>query len=220
MARPAHQLVTLSGVFGSAAAPVEQWSFGLRFLQNRWDTGDVALPTAIANAWGTSLAPLFSTSIVLTKVRAASVDATGHVGRLSSGAYMQADWNGQKSGTATQPNPYPPQVAVCVSLVTPRPDATGKGRVFLPQVSYNLNATDYRLGASTAQLVADGFKAFHAAVAAYNPANAGFSGNPGAQVVSSKGYASPVVSFRVGRALDTMRSRRNDLQEGYVQANV
>lgn len=218
MARPAHQLVTLSGYFGAVNAPVEQWSFGLRFLDNRWDTTDAALPLAVKTAWLTNLAPLHGSSVHLSKVRAASVDALGHVKRLPSGAYNQVDWNGEAVGSGAQTQPFPPQVAVCVSLVSPRADSSGKGRVFLPFTIHQLVVGELRITSANAQAIADAFKAFHTAVAGYNPAGTSFTGAPGTHVVSSKGYASPVSTFRVGRSLDTMRSRRADLLEGYVTA--
>jgi hypothetical protein len=48
----------------------------------------------------------------------------------------------------------------------------------------------------------------------------GSIGFGGVVVASSKGYLSGVTGVKVGRAVDTIRSRRSDLPEGYIAVAV
>lgn len=218
MPRPAHQLVTFSGVMGAVSAPIEQWSFGLRFPDLRYDSGSQTTVDAMANAFS-SLQPIFSNLTTLTKTRVASVGADGKVKQTSGGSFLQKDSIIQKAGTGAATTFIPPQCAVVVSLGTPRQGTSGKGRIYLPQTIHAISSSDYRISAAHAQAIADAAKAFLNALAAIDAA--AFSGDEkGAHVVSTKGFMSPVRNVRVGRAIDTLRSRRRDVPEGYVSATL
>jgi hypothetical protein len=106
---------------------------------------------------------------------------------------------------------HPPQVAHAVSLVTERRGPTGKGRFYLPMPVAPL----------TSDLVID--DAHRDAVAGSCQTWLNDLGNePGTDVLglavvvaSTKGYNTLVTGVRVGKALDTIRTRRNALAESY-----
>lgn len=212
MAKPAHTRVTFTGVVGTAAAPLERWAFGLNFPHDAIP-GDATAIVAdgvasdCATAYGTYINLGMGNDIELTGVKVSRIAATGLVERRGDGSLIQGEWAGDYEGLAAPKN-YPLQTALCVSLVTSRAGATGKGRFFLPFPSYDL-ASDKRLTeADATDFLTNGVKPFVnelATILTYAP-----------QVVSSKGYMSEVTGLRLGRVPDTMRSRREDLAEGYV----
>jgi hypothetical protein len=107
-------------------------------------------------------------------------------------------------------------VALAVSLNTPRRGPSGKGRFFLPMPAVTINPGNLEISAADAQGVAD------SAAQWLND----LGNEPGvdvlglaAVVASTKGYNTRVSSVRVGRVLDTIRTRRRSLKEAYG-ANV
>lgn len=223
MARPAHMLVTFSGIQGTQAAPLDIWTFGVRFQSNRWNP-DAAAAAAFAGHYATHLAPLFTTRVRLQKVRVAQIGALGHVDRDSSGAYMQGDaivdTPGSTALSSAAQGLYPPQTSLVISLGSARAGATGKGRFFLPAPADQINATDLRLSSSQVTALGNSVKSFLNAMGSWNPANTTFGSWGGPAVVSSKGYVSQVTNVRVGRSLDTLRSRRSAMVEGYVTVQL
>ena len=112
------------------------------------------------------------------------------------------------SGTA---NPYP-QLALAVTLTTALLRGKGSvGRIFLPYFTHPVG-TDGRISASHAEMVRGTSVTFLNAVNAQAPGKIAVFGQTGA------GTVRPVTGVRVGRVVDTMRSRRRNLQEGYVLA--
>lgn len=108
---------------------------------------------------------------------------------------------------------FPPfQIAVAVSLVTARRGATGRGRFYLPLPvvamdfsTGGMSVTDQNAINQSAQQFLEGL--------GNEP---GFDvGDVRPAVISSRGYASIVTGVRVGRVLDTIRSRRAQLDESY-----
>lgn len=156
-------------------------------------------------------------AVRLQRVRVAQIDAGGLVDQDNGGAYNQGDYLTDLAGTGGSAV-YPLQTSLCVSLRTNRSGPTGKGRFFLPMPTYQINGTDFRL--SNADVATAGGRAVSLlkGVGVVLSSTATTSSG-GAQVVSSKGYMSDVVGVRVGRVLDTMRSRRSDLPEGYVDTD-
>lgn len=212
MAKPAHTRVVFEGVTGTVAAPIERWAFGVNFPREALDedgnqTVDDALAASVKQAYADNIASLMKPDTILTQVKVIRVGADGKVEHRADGSYAQGVWIGSVVGTLAGGPEMPLQTALCVSLKTLRSGATGKGRFFLPFPGYSLQ-TDKRLSsvnANAVSIVATEFLNDLAVVMTYAP-----------QVVSSKGYMSEVVATRVGRAPDTMRSRREDLVEGYI----
>lgn len=212
MAKPAHTRVTVSGVIGTTAAPVEHWSFNLNFPAAALasDATDAAADTkagAVRSAMSNLIVNNFGSDVIVNEVRVAAVDATGHVYQRADGTYVQGIETAELAGSMAK-QPMPLQTALCVSLGTNRAGPTGKGRFFLPWPALSINATTKTLDAGQV----DAF------IALVKTAVEGIQTAMGAQlqVVSSKGYMSEVTSLRIGRAPDTMRSRREDVPEGYV----
>lgn len=212
MAKPAHTRVTFSGLIGTAAAAVEQWSFNLCFPSTA--TGAAATLASLqdkadlANGkWSNEMASVMPSDVVLNKVRVAHVGDDGHVTKRADGSYVQADGIASVAGTQAK-QPMPLQTALCVSLNTGRAGPTGKGRFFLPWPALSLDMTDKRLPVAQVEGFIDNVQAW------LNTTQTAMG--EGLVVVSSKGYISEVVSVRIGRAPDTMRSRREDAPEGYI----
>ncbi len=109
----------------------------------------------------------------------------------------------------------PPQSALVVSLNTDRRGRTGRGRFYLPMPGCDITPDTLQIGEGNR----DGIQASAAAFLS-NIMNA-----PGLDVLdlrvvvaSTKGYNSTVTGVRVGKVLDTVRSRRRQLQETYDPA--
>lgn len=212
MAKPAHTRVTFEGVVGTAAAPLERWSLNVNFPADAEPlTGTQLVSDSVAEdaagAWVASFQNDMPSDVVLTQVKVAHVNADGHVGLRADGSYAQGVWTGELAGEQP-PQAMPLQTALCVSLVTARSGPTGKGRFFLPWPGYSVSTSTKILSEANATSAAT------LAVAFLNSLATSLTFPP--QVVSSKGYMSQVVGVRVGRVPDTMRSRREDLPEGYV----
>lgn len=214
MAKPAHTRVVFNGVIGTAAAPLEEWSFSVKFPAaaipaDGTDLVADGVATDLAAAYGTNMDTLFPSDVVLTGIKVSHVLDTGHVAVRADGSYVQGEWAGEIPGLNT-PVGLPLQTALCVSLSTGRAGPTGKGRFFLPWPSIDIEAATKSITEANAGFLATsvaGFLDSMSTVMTYAP-----------QVVSSKGYMSEVLGVRIGRVPDTMRSRRADLPEGYASA--
>lgn len=210
MPRPAHTRMTWKGGYGEVSAPVEEWQFSLLSLTPLGSEGTLAL-TSVANnlfdMWATHLRPVLPNYCSLQQAEVRAIGADGLEPRNSFGAFSKQGFSsslplaGSVGGTI-----YPPQVAVVASLVTPRAGATGKGRFFLPGTAYAVTKDTMTLTETSRDTIRT------AVVAFINGVNS--SGLPVA-VLSSYGYGTSVTGVKVGRTLDTQRSRRRSLTEGY-----
>lgn len=172
-----------------------------------WD--DIAAD--IRDFHGSQSANLSATAI-LEEVKFASI---GPDGKYTSDPYL-VDVADAPGGVAANAFVLP-QTALAVSLNTARRGPTGKGRFYLPMVSRSVDPVTCLLSVADATTTATG-----TATLISNLNNQpGVDQFPGFQVVvaSTKGYNTPVTSVRVGRVLDTIRSRRRQLDEQYA-ANV
>lgn len=214
--KPAHLRLTWSGVFGTLAGPIEEWSFGLALpteatIDPFTDAQIDALAQGMRTCYVSTLAPRMPSDVILTECRFANVNGLGRVKLRADGSYVQG------INTVPQPgldNPVaiPLQTALCVSLVTARPGPSGKGRFFLPWPSQFLNIGTKTLDANQATVMLDACRDFLVAVNGLTPGDV--------SVASTKGYLSTVIGLRVGRVPDTMRSRRERVPEGYVQRSL
>lgn len=148
---------------------------------------------------------------VLEEVKIASIGADGKY--VSDPIVINvADAPGGSTAPAEFKATTLPQSAMAVSLVTARRGPTGKGRFYIPMpvmpvfdTSFTIpdgNQTDLRASAQT--LI-------------QNLNNQPGNDSLGIQVVvaSSKGYNTPVTGVRMGRVVDTIRSRRASVLEQY-----
>lgn len=215
MPTPAHNRFTFSGVFGQLAAPQEIWT--VRLITNASPPADDAAAKVLAGraraAFGQHVMPLLSAQTPLTRTRWSAHAAGGGTLLRADGSFMQGDDTTVVPGGVAVGTILPIQTALAVSLMTPRAGATGRGRIFLPFIHRPVQAGAFTLQDVHTQSVADGVRAL---IVAINGFGAGGDFGPFVTVASSKGYETRVTGVRVGNVLDTMRSRRNGLREGYA----
>lgn len=228
MVAPAAEAVIVSGIFGSVAGPAEEWSF--RLMVRDYITNDQAkrqaFADAIATSWATNVRPLHPNTVHRTRVRVVALTDNGagkhKYLKRADGSYVLADNLVTAQGSGVSSVVLPPQVAVTASLQTAAAGARGKGRVFLPFTVHPLAATDFRISETDALAIANGFRLFVQGINTAAGANQDtVNAVPRVCVYSgADNVLRPVTQVKVGRALDTMRSRRGDLPEGYSIANV
>lgn len=161
----------------------------------------------------TGFAATYPQSTKWTNVKVAQV-LNLSTGELRAGINQAVNISGTGSGVAVIP---PPQVAVAVSLVAgPRANGTPfRGRFYLPAPAVASSNWSEGLMTATAQAtIANGVEAMLEQI-----------NDPIDQIacqVWSRRYAttSTVETIRVGRAFDTIRSRRRDLAELYVDRAI
>jgi hypothetical protein len=212
--RPPHKLVTFSGDVVVAGAVLEQWSFSLRCEPDLTNTPaqDAAAAIGAKDAYVGWMAGPISNVAVLKRVRVASVNALGKYATTADGQFLAGEWVGSSPGANGSLNYLPLQSALVVSLMTARAGATGRGRFFIPTPRHNLDV-DGRL---TVQGQTDALAAAKGFINAMNAVP-----ELGRVIVSSsKGYESLVTGVRVGRAIDTLRSRRGNVLEAYAASTL
>lgn len=225
---PEHYRATWKGTFGATGAGGDIWAFNLAFAPGGTQLSKAQLVTLAGQfraAYSSStLAAAMGNHAALTDVRIAKVAATGKVARsVVDGSYEQGDSAPAAPvvGGSTADR-HPPQVAVVVSLATATPGATGRGRFYLPGPAVTIG-TDGLMSQSTATTLAGYAKTF---IDTLN--SAATTAGIGRCVVASGGSVlqgispglRPVTRVRVGRAADTMRSRRSALLESYSVADL
>jgi hypothetical protein len=205
-----HYRLSMSGVLTTSGSAYEIFSYGV----NINDSGVVDINTteifndmvADAVAFHGRAGTRISQNCVLTQVKLAPIGPLG-LYRGEPRIAVVSQPGGTLSGLF-----YPPQVALAVSLMTARRGPTGKGRFFLPATTVNLDPAS-TIPIADAEAVRGSVQTF------LNALNnlPGFD-NTGSRVVvaSSKGYNTDVNGVRVGRVLDTIRSRRNQILEKYT----
>jgi hypothetical protein len=204
-----HDRLTVIGTIGVATAPYEAFAFTV----NLGSEGSYARPAnpmadlaADVQTFFSSVGAKIGTNAQLRSIKLASIGVDGsYTNDPLVFDYPSAVIGGGGGFT------YPPQVSWAVSLVTARRGPSGKGRFFLPCPN---------VGVANTGLVDDvGRDACQAAAATFLTALGNWPGlDPGAYgpiVASSKGFNTKVTGVRVGRALDTIRSRRRSLNETY-----
>jgi hypothetical protein len=207
MAFPPHRRVSFRGIFGTVAAPYEQWTFRLNFERfNESSPSGAAVTSAAVTAFTNQIAPRARAHVRLTEVKFATIGADG---KYTEDPFIAAV---NVPGTSTAGALSPPQVALAVSLNTPTRGPMGKGRFYIPAPATTIDPNTGLISVVDAQWFADGAAAFLTAMNAIPGL-----GNVG--IASTKGLFSSVNSVRVGRVLDTIRSRRNAISEAYL-ANV
>jgi hypothetical protein len=200
---PAHKRVTFEGVFGTIAAPIEQWSFRLNLNTDSPGTGTV--PTALATLASayTSHVRQHTTALArLTRVKYAEIGADGAY--TSDPVLLDVDIPGTNVST---PN-MPLQIALSISLNTALRGPTRRGRIFLPAPGFGTLTASGLIVNTAAQAIATGMKNFLDAINAEPQLGR-------VVIASSAGYLTNVTGVRVGVVPDTIRSRREKLSEAY-----
>lgn len=191
---------------------LEDFSFGVNMTAVGVDSaafldGNVDDLAADVSAFFARPATGIRSSAVLTEVKLASIGADGKYTR--DPAIRDVNVPGAGAGNGL----YPPQISLAVSLVTGQRGPRGKGRFYLPLPSVPLFDAG-RMALPAVQAVRDSCKTFLDAL----------NNSPGTDlqdrrvcVASSFGENYEVTGVRVGRALDTIRSRREKLDEAYTE---
>lgn len=112
---------------------------------------------------------------------------------------------------------HPYQTAQVVTLLTGRPGRSYKGRLFLPALSRELDATTLRVNSVVNPLIAKDMAVWLESVAQALPGAVRIQ----PVVFSQKmNVATPVTAVSVGNLLDTMNRRRDALAEVYSVARL
>lgn len=213
-----HLRVTALGRLGTPEA--ERFSYGLNMAPDGGfvSLGDFAGMTAlhitdlcdsVKDFHGRANSRI-SASAVLETVKLALIGADGkYLADPVTRAYAQP-------GGVAADFKVTPQSALAISLGTARRGATGRGRFFIPMFIGDCDPADFfRITSAQALLVRD------SAATMINDMN----NWPGIDVIvaswrvvvaSTKGYNTKVNTLRVGRVIDTIRSRRGALTETYT----
>lgn len=225
MALVPHMRVTLSGSMTGQVVTPEIFACGFALGDPTGgpsiSLGSVASTTAIVNAckafWARPTTGI-STQACLRDVTVALIGPDGRVGRQPDGSYLQRKTEfgvtEVKGGGGTDVKPY--QVALAVSLSSALGSGAHKGRFYLPSPSMPLEPDGrmlqgYSDGVATSVVTL--FQAINTALGADGERVAIASSGSVLKGLPAKNY--PVVAVRVGRVLDTIRSRRNALDEQY-----
>lgn len=223
----AHKVVhvTLSGTM-LGGGEIWQTGFHVGRLTADADTPTQAFVDAVRDAW----VPIWSSNTgpycyayQFTGVKAVLLETDGKYGANQPvESFPVAAVAGGYPGA-----PLPPQVALVATLIGGSGKGTGgKGRMYLPGVSWPIDTTGHIVTAN-AQRVATDLAAF------FNTIDSNIN-SPGHVVNASKGHKVlgeptpiyvnprnvPVNGVRVGNVYDTQRRRRNALHETYSAAVV
>lgn len=217
MAVPTHFKLSFRGVF---VGTPEIWNFGVKFSRTV-GTGPDAGVSDISTSGVTSAITAFmhdsgapwSDKVQLTEWRAYQI---GTDGRMQGLPKIVDVTTSNIKGLST--NVYPPQVALCVTLVGAARGPGRFGRFYMPGPTAAM-AADMRLGVGGANAYATSAVTFLKAVSSAIdlPGTIASSScvniSPGG---GSAGTLQQVDHVEVGRTLDTLRSRRNGMLEDRV----
>ena len=216
-----HLRIQIGGTYGT----VEEWSTGWRVQSLDANGRAITAPAVLQQQAELGISNVVNacrvfhvkdyvapSNCVLDRVSITVIGADGKKAPGTDSTIVMAPENGlPTAGTATPS--YPPQIACAYSTVTAKPRGRGsKGRWFYP--------TTPQIDMSTFQMPAQVQGALLAAGATLlnqiNDTNAGVDVSWQVIIASSlAGTNTPVTAVRVGRALDTIRRRRNHVNEAY-----
>lgn len=209
-----HVRMTMSGRFGDTSPGYEHFSFGISYAAS------AGLSSAQITAMTTDTTDFFSNADNLVSVHAhlesikfATIGVDGHY--VDTPVVVPVAVAGGADDVV-----HPPQIAWCVSIdqapvagVALTPAARKRGRFYLPMPVHHIDPATGELLTTTAPATCA------AAVAAWIE-SLNTDGGGAVVVASSIDGNHPVTRVRVGRALDTIRSRRRDLDEHYAAVAI
>jgi hypothetical protein len=191
----------IPGISGSLPAATQALADDLRtFISAWWVKGLLNTP---GNGIG------ITSSVKLTSIKVNRIATTGHYqDPVAIESVLTTPLAGANSGT------YAPQLAIVGSLIGASPRAlAGKGRQYWPpNVAMQSLGTDGHISQSNAQWFALGLSAFYAGL---NDVYLARSINSVVGIASDtrSGAFQALKTIKVGRTIDTMRSRRNKVPE-------
>ena len=198
--------------FGGSLFTTEGWacrlnitSAGTLMDNAAADTAFPALWAAVAD-WVTNPLSCLSSVTKLDYVKFNEINALGHYARPSD--VRVHDFLTPPSGTGGDAHAgafYPPQVAVCVSLLTAVPRGKAhRGRMYTPALAAQFNPFTGQIAEANGMGTA--------ATSFLNAINAAVPGH-GVSIISTTGQSNHVVRVSMGQAFDTMRTRRKNISE-------
>jgi hypothetical protein len=193
--------MTFSGVFGSTAQPWERWSMRFNFIGAGSGPFSLVELQAGVSALNTHLLPYVNEMARLTEVKSAAITPAGEY--AGDPTILAVD----VAGGAGSPV-HAPQISLAISLATALRGPRGRGRFYLPAPAVPFQTTNGLIPDASRDGVQTAAAAF---ISALNAATDGGT----VVVASSFGTNSPVTGVRVGRVLDTIRSRRRSVPETY-----
>lgn len=211
-----HLRLTVSGTFeGGNGSAYEIWSWRLNLSDPPSQAGNpgnysqarVDDYAADVRAFHTSGGAQICQETVLREVKLARILPTGLYAEEPLRSVLFA-----RGGNGAMTHPL--QVAHAVSLGTDRRGPSGQGRFYIPGSVAPVNPDDALVSLAIATGVQ--LASFTLLNALNNVPGIDVPNTPAVTIASSKGFNSDVTTVRVGRALDTIRSRRNQLAEKYL----
>lgn len=215
MATPKHLRIVFRGIFESTP---EEWSFSTKWRRVTTaapdaGTGDVdkaAVKTALDTYLG---AGHFQSNVIATDFRIYPIGSNGlvegnpHIEEIALGDNV-------KGSTTVR---YPPQIALVVTTVADNRGPAKLGRFFLPGPGVGLGA-DVRVSQAEVNSILTETVAFLKGVSDAIDLP-GTVESAAMQNISSvgAGVAQDVDHIRLGRVLDTVRSRRRSMLEEYTE---
>lgn len=205
-----HLRLTMRGEVRNEGTKVEEFIYGLNLAGggplldefNQDALNDLAADAVAFHGRPTSY---IDPAAVLTEVKLARI---GPDGKYTDDPFVVAV---SQAGSGQSLHRHPFQVSLAVSLDTEKRGPRGRGRFYMPMPTMPV-AADGTVATVLAEEVRDSAKTFIDAV----------NNSPGFDltdtrvvVASSFGTNSPVTEVRVGRVLDTIRTRRRQLSEKY-----
>lgn len=191
------------GIIGDLLDPYEIFSFSMAldhpgdFLTNAQMDNCADAVEAFFGASGTKI----TNRATLTEVRFHHLDNTWHQDQPT---YVV----GKSQAGASSAGQRPSQVALAVSLRGPAAVHPARGRFYIPMPDHTLDTASGLLSSTEVQTTAN------LAVTLSNDLYEAM-GSLGQLGIATKGDVVPAEQIRVGRVLDTIRSRRNQPLESY-----
>jgi hypothetical protein len=209
-------------VHGTSYSPDQTWSFGLKFngpgndfpitgvdKLNSWRDAVRALNSGAVIP--TSLARLMGPGFKMSGIRCSALGADGKETEVSTYEFANPI---PGLGSASMPG----QVALVVSLLTGRPGASYRGRVYLPAGAAQVSVQG-RIGTDVAGTIATDFAQW---IRDVETAGASILDPQLSAVVYSqvKGVANAITEVKVGTRLDIQRRRADKEKDSYSVAPV
>jgi hypothetical protein len=209
-----HTRLTFGGRI-TTGTPAEQWVCSIALGGDNTDpvivepsAAEFTAIRAALQAWHVRVTTSTWVNCYLDWAKLAQIGTDGRY--VGNSRYSTANLG---SGGSSSTNPHPSQIARVITFDSARKNPTGRGRIFSPCPAVGL----FSDGLPNVTATQD---AATSATTLVNDLNAAVAGLTRVVVASSKGYNSAVTGVRVGRVLDTVRSRRAQLAELYVSGGA
>lgn len=216
---PTHFKFTVRGKFLNTP---EHWSFGFHMTRNQAGSLDAGLGDVHEDEVDDALVTFFGAAHISTFVEVEDwrCYVIGTNGKMQGNAPKLRTFEpGELKGGGIGSGQYPPQVALCATLVAPDRGPAQFGRMYIPGIETSLQ-DDWRIAADQAtnwagfiaQLLKDVSDAIDfVALGSASGCNVS-PGPPG----SSTGTLQVIDHIEIGRVLDTVKNRRRGLLEERV----